>query len=499
MNNLSGRSLWTDEFFTLFQSTGHGVAIKNLLDEFSKSQSPKLLKAQDFKAFLKNDPAKDIKDVSRGLLDTDTHPPLYFWIIFAWIRLFGDSLFAVRFFSVLMGVLAILLAHRIGSYLFNQRVANFCALFTSISAFSIRYSQEARAYSLIIVIGLLSSLFALRLEKDNKNSDAFWFAIFNALGLYAHYFYSFVAVAQFIYFSVVHIRDSLKIKKFYLAVLCSLLLFSPWCALVILKGYNFRNAEWIFGYPGIINKIGYLCLGISRYILIFDGSGILPGLFLLIGLSLFVYIILCGGREVIAKYRRQFFFCLSICLFPLLAMFFIDIIQHGALLRQERFWMFSFLGFLPLAGYFLSLGFLKNKLITSLLILLMLVSALLVVKLQFGPAPEHISLWINKESQRKSSLVIVYNIRSAVFAQSYYLDNDIYLLPVSDNKQLSNAVKVASGLVDKIFIVRHYHRTDASLMNQLFMETKEIGAGFKLKASVNKDDISISEFVKCAL
>jgi hypothetical protein len=180
-------------------------------------------------------------------------------------------------------------------------------------------------------------------------------------------------------------------------------------------------------------------------------------------------------------------------------MFFIDIIQHGALLRQERFWMFSFLGFLPLAGYFLSLGFLKNKLITSLLILLMLVSALLVVKLQFGPAPEHISLWINKESQRKSSLVIVYNIRSAVFAQSYYLDNDIYLLPVSDNKQLSNAVKVASGLVDKIFIVRHYHRTDASLMNQLFMETKEIGAGFKLKASVNKDDISISEFVKCAL
>jgi len=499
VNNLSERSLWTDEFFTLFQSTGHGVDIVNLLDGFSKRETPPLSKSQDFRLFLQSDPAKHIKDVTRGLLDTDTHPPLYFWIIYIWMKVFGDGLFAVRFFSVLMGVFAIFLAYRIGGYLFNQRVAGFCALFTAISAFSIRYSQEARAYSLIMAIGLLSSLFVLRLEKNNKNSDAFWFAVFNALGLYAHYFYAFVAVGQFAYFSIAHRQESSKIRKFYLAVVGSLLLFSPWFIQVILKGYNFRNAEWVFGYPGLINKISNLFLGASRYILISGQPGMITGIFLLAGLSFFIYIAIFGAKDIIVKYRRQFWFCLSIFIAPLSAMFLLDIIQHGALLRQERFWMFSFLGFIPLAGYFLSFGFSKNKALTSLFILLMLLSSFSVSKAQFGPSPEYVSGWINKQSKGKAAAVIVYNIRSAVFAQSYYLDNGIYLLPVSDAKQLHNTVMMASGLTDKIFIVRHYHRTDASLMNQLFMEAKDIGAGFKLQATVNKDDISVSEFVKCAL
>ena len=499
MNNLSGRSLWTDEFFTLFLSSGHGVDIVNLLDGFSKKETPPLSKSQDFRLFLESDSAKHIKDVTRGLLDTDTHPPLYFWIIYIWMRVFGDGLFGLRFFSVLMGVFAVFLSYRIGNYLFNRRAAGFCALFTAISAFSVRYSQEARAYSLIMAIGLLSSLFMLRLEKHNKNSDAIWFAVFSALGLYAHYFYAFTAVGQFIYFSIANRRESLKIRKFYLTALSSLLLFSPWFIQVILKGYNFRNAEWVFGYPGLINKINNLFLGASRYILISDRPGIIPGLFLLAGLSFFLYIAVCGAKDMAVKYRRQLWFCLSIFAAPLSAMFLLDIIQHGALLRQERFWMFSFLGFIPLAGYFLSFGFSKNKALTSLFILLMLLSSFLVSKAQFGPAPEYASVWINKESGVKASAVIVYNIRSAVFAQSYYLDNGIYLLPVSDVNQLHNTVKMASGLTDKIFIVRHYHRTDASLMNQLFMEVKDIGEGFKLQTTINKDDIIVSEFTKCAL
>lgn len=497
INNLTQRSLWTDEFFTLFQSTGHGVDIANLLNGISDKKAPDLLKAQDFKLFLKNDPAKDINDVTRGLLDTDTHPPLYFWAMYVWIRLFGDGLFALRSFSVLMGLLAILLAYRIGELLFNKRIAIFCALFMGISAFSIRYSQEARAYSLIMVLGLISWLFILRFEKYNKNLDALGFAVSCALGLYAHYFYCFFAFAQFVYFSLAHRHDSLKLRKFYLTVLCSLLLFSPWFMLVTLKGYNFHNAEWVFGYPGLINKIGYLCAGFTRYILIFDNSGILPRLFFLAGLAIFFYIAGYGIKKLIVNYRRQFFFSLCICLLPLLAMFFVDVIQHGALLRQERFWMFSFLGFMPLAGFFLSLGFSRHKAATALFILLMLASSVLVSKLQFGPAPEYISGWINKESGGADSAVIVYNMRSVVFAQSYYLDSDIYLLPVSDSKQLNNAVTAAAGRVGKIFVVRHYHRTDSSLMNQPFMEQEINAPEFKFKAAFKRDDIRVSEYVKC--
>ncbi len=495
VNNLSGRSLWTDEFFTLFESSGHGVDIEKFLGSISKKDAPPLLRSGDFKPFISSDPAKNINDVSEGLLVTDTHPPLYFWIMHFWMRLFGDGVFALRFFSVLAGALAIILAYLAGRHLFDRRAAVFCALFCAISAFSVRYSQEARVYSLVMAIGFLSSLFLLRLEENNRGRDAFYFAVSSALGLYAHYFYSFVIIGQFVYFSVVYRRESVRLRKFYLAAISSLLFFSPWFIQVILKGYNFRNAEWVFGFPGIINKAADIFRGMGQYLFISDIPGVAPKVLLLAGFSFFIYLAVCGTKEALAHYRRQFFFCLSIFLTPLLAMLFLDIIQHGALLRQERFWMFSFLGFVPLAGYFLDYGFSRHKAFGALLVILMLASSVFVGRVQFGPAPEYAGSWINKESRGAPAAVIVYNIRSVVFAQSYYLDGDIYLLPVSSVHQLDSAVKESSAKVKKIFIVRHYHRTDHSLMNQLFMETEDIGEGFKLKDKVNKDDISISEFV----
>lgn len=160
--------------------------------------------------------------------------------------------------------------------------------------------------------------------------------------------------------------------------------------------------------------------------------------------------------------------------------------------------MFSFAGFVLLSGYFLSRSFLKNKPAVIIFILIMLSCSVTVSRIQFGPAPKYASMWINKESRGFSSAVIVYNIRSVEFAQSYYLDNGIYLVPVRDNEELYGILKRISGYVDKIFIVRHFHRTDPSLMDQSFMDTGEIGNGFKLKDTVNKDDISVSEYVKCA-
>ncbi len=221
LNNLSGRSLWTDEFFTLFQSSGHGVDIKVFLVNLS-SKAPALLKAGEFKSFLKFDYHKSVKDVINSLYKTDTHPPLYFWLMYYWRVLFRDSVFALRFFSVLMGVLSIFLAYKVGGYLFDQDVAKFCALYVSISAFSVRYSQEARSYSLIVALGLLACLFLLRLENYNKNRDAFGFAVFNALGLYTHYFYIFISIAQFMYFTLANRQDSRRLGKFYLAFFYSL-------------------------------------------------------------------------------------------------------------------------------------------------------------------------------------------------------------------------------------------------------------------------------------
>ncbi|MFH1640332.1 MAG: glycosyltransferase family 39 protein, partial [Candidatus Omnitrophota bacterium] len=266
INNLSGRSLWTDEFFTLFEATGHGLDIKNFLEELSSQENPKLLKVKEFKRFLQPEPDKSLKDVSQGLLYTDTHAPLYFWIMHLWVMVFNDGVVAVRMFSLLMGMISIFLSYKVSSYLFSRKAALFAALFTTISAFPVRYAQEARPYSLVLVLGLLSWLFILRFQRHNRNSDIFYFAIANCLGMYVHYFYIFIAFAQFAFFTALYFRDSSRLDKFYLAFLCSLLLFSPWAILLILKGYKFYLVEWLFGYPGFKDKVYYLSSGINHYL-----------------------------------------------------------------------------------------------------------------------------------------------------------------------------------------------------------------------------------------
>lgn len=496
LNNLSARSLWTDEFFTLFQSSGHGVDIKGFFDNLSHKHPPALLKASEFKTFLKFDSHKSIKDVTNSLLNTDIHPPLYFWIIYFWRKLFGDGVFGLRFFSVLMGMFSVFMAYKVAQYLFNRDAAKFCALFVSISAFSVRYSQEARAYSLIMALGLLTWFFILRMENYNKNSDAFCFALFNSMGFYTHYFYIFISVAQFAYFTVAHRQDGAKLRKFYLAFLWSVLFFSPWFIPLILKGYDFYLADWIYGYPGLINKIYYLFSGIARYVLILDTSAMPLSLFLYIGLLLFMYLSLHAIKDMITRYPEAFLSCLIMFLIPLLGMIFIDILQHGIVLKQERFWIFPFLGFIPLAGYALDYGFSKIRIVTCIIVLLMFVSCVTASKMQFGPAPKYTSIWINQESAGRPSAVIVYNIRSVVFAQSYYLDDDIYLIPVSNHRQLNSAIKSASDYADKIFIARHYHPSGISLMDQPFMEIDQIDLRLKLKKTIYKDGISVSEYVK---
>jgi uncharacterized membrane protein len=499
LNNLSGRSLWTDEFFTLFQASGHGMDVEVFEDTVSHMDVPPVLKPSDLKVFIENDPGRNIKDVTAGLLKTDTHPPLYFWAIHLWMIIFGDGVFALRFFSVLMGVFSIFLAYKVGERLFGSRAGLFCSLFTAISPFSVRYSQEARAYSMIMAIGLLSSLFLLKLERDNRSRDALFFSLSTAAGLYTHYFYAFTAIAHFAYFNATHFRDDSRLRKFYLSALTALLLFSPWMVCLLIKGYNFADTEWIFGYPGITGKIGDIFLGLAHYCFVLYGFGILWGLLMLAGALSFVYIAGRGMKDAFTGYRRQSFFCFSLLVIPLLAMLWLDIFQHGAFLRQERFWMFSFLGFIPLTGYFLKSGFSRGKITFTILLACILASSLMVNRGQCGPAAKDICGWLNSQSRGKKSAVIVCSKRGAAIPQSYYLDDGICMIPVSSREQLIKGVEAGSGVFDQIFIVRHYHPTDNSLLNEPFMELYYIGKDFSFEKKVNSCGVSASQFVKRAI
>ncbi|MHC4115783.1 MAG: glycosyltransferase family 39 protein, partial [Planctomycetota bacterium] len=134
------------------------------------------------------------------------HPPLYFLILRYWILAFGDSAFSVRLLSVIFGFLALPVVYKISDLLFGVRTALLATLLTALSAFSIGNSQEARMYSLTVLLALLSIYFFIRLleKKDTMVSAGYIFS--TVLLLYTHYSGFFIPLVQSIFFFSALIR-----------------------------------------------------------------------------------------------------------------------------------------------------------------------------------------------------------------------------------------------------------------------------------------------------
>ena len=71
-------------------------------------------------------------------------------------------------FRLIPGSLSVLLIYKFGKELFNKNAGLIAALIMAVSVFQIKYSQEARTYSLIVFLTLLSNYFFLRLLSGYK-------------------------------------------------------------------------------------------------------------------------------------------------------------------------------------------------------------------------------------------------------------------------------------------------------------------------------------------
>ncbi len=122
---------------------------------------------------------------------------LYYVLLRGWIS-FGDAAWWVRLLSALMGVAVVPVVYWIGKEIFSQRAGILAALLLAINPFAIRYSQEARSYSLFV---LLVSVSFLAFFHCLKQPTRFWsvcYVLSTALALYAHFFAALVVLVQFV-------------------------------------------------------------------------------------------------------------------------------------------------------------------------------------------------------------------------------------------------------------------------------------------------------------
>jgi mannosyltransferase len=128
----------------------------------------------------------------------DIHPPLYYYLLHFWVRLWGNSENALRSLSVLAGTLLLWATFVLGQELFNLRVAYVAAFLAAISPFQVYYSQEARMYILVALWSSLAVLFAVRWirswtaegtgPRGPTTLCALLYVCFTTAALYTHYF-----------------------------------------------------------------------------------------------------------------------------------------------------------------------------------------------------------------------------------------------------------------------------------------------------------------------
>jgi mannosyltransferase len=118
---------------------------------------------------------------------------LYYVLLKAWLH-FGQSQFFIRSLSVVFAAATVPAIYWVARTLYNGHVGLIvAALFTS-NAYSVRYAQEARSYSLFLLLATLSSGFLVAWLREPTRRNWLGYVLASALAVYAQ-FYAFLLVA----------------------------------------------------------------------------------------------------------------------------------------------------------------------------------------------------------------------------------------------------------------------------------------------------------------
>ena len=136
-------------------------------------------------------------EMFRLIPQLESTPPLYYCFIWIWARIFGTDEAALKSLSALFGTMAIPVAYFAARKLLaNWRSALVVAALTAFNPFLIWYSQEARAYSMLVLVSAFTLLaFAYARERPRPLAVGLW-GLACALALLTHYYAVILVVPE---------------------------------------------------------------------------------------------------------------------------------------------------------------------------------------------------------------------------------------------------------------------------------------------------------------
>jgi mannosyltransferase len=131
---------------------------------------------------------------------------VYHVVLHEWVQL-GSSAFVVRSLSLIFSVATLPVVYALGARLFGKHVGLVGAALLAVNAFDVRFAQEARGYSLLLLLASVSTLFFVRAIEEGARRDWIGYVVASVLAVYTHFFGGLVLGAQWASLTFLRRRD----------------------------------------------------------------------------------------------------------------------------------------------------------------------------------------------------------------------------------------------------------------------------------------------------
>jgi len=243
-------------------------------------------------------------------------PPFYYFILDIWMKLFSNSETACRSLSALFDIGTIYLIYRCGKILLNRKTALLAAVFYSLSPLAIWYSREAKNYTFLAFLSLLSFFFFIKLVKDKRYRYWLFFGLSLFFSVYTNYFSFFLIPIYLIFLFAIP-----KFHKYQKVGLITLLL--ALFAFIITDIGHFWNSFKEVSYAFWIPKPtpGSLIITLENFNL---GYTITDNFVYLISHIFFTLPFILGLIALMKKKETARFFLIGILFMPILIIYLVS-------------------------------------------------------------------------------------------------------------------------------------------------------------------------------
>jgi len=276
------------------------------------------------------------------LVQADTSPPVYYWFLHFWTRLFGTSEVSLRGMSAFFATLSIPLFMLVAKRVLQDKALLLVLWLYAFCVFQVHYAKDARFYSLLSFCSI-ASLYFLIVFLDRRSFLSFaGLVVALVAGLYIHNMMFFylpgLALAWLLYPSTLSLGR--RVRDGLLCGALVLLIYLPWLPVLAMQTKAVASSFWV-PKPTLWRLVETLCslsgLDFSYFYRMLSLPARDRWVFMLALVLPLVFCVVAAFWKVTAVGRRKAAALLCYALCPVLLAFFYSLLGSTSVFLERTF------------------------------------------------------------------------------------------------------------------------------------------------------------------